>query len=128
MNKHVVVVLGAGLAFGCNPKESPTYNPPMPPEVPDDVTVNPPPSLPTWDDVKTTHPEGATNPPHPILIVTPDGARCFKKFVGGLSEGPPDHVEACATDVCGTEITCPQPRASELLDASRPTMNPPATR
>lgn len=126
MNKRAIVVLGAGLAFGCQPKEPPPAPPPAepvgqpvpPPRNP--PPTNPPPvDLPTWDDVKSTHPEGATNPPHPILIVSPDGARCFKQFVGGMIPGPPDHVQACGEDECGTEITCPQPRASELLAASK---------
>ena len=85
MNKHVVIVIGAGLAFGCNPKEPPTTNPPPdiidhpePPRNDKELPPNPPPAseqitpsqrvLPTWDDVKSTHPEGATNPPHMFII------------------------------------------------------------
>lgn len=123
MNKHVVIVIGAGLAFGCSPKEPVHENPGPPvdvqPPTQNPPPTNPPPALPAWDDVLSTHPEGATNPPHPILIVSPDGARCFKQFVGGMIQGPPDHVQACGADECGTEITCPQPRAMELLAASK---------
>ncbi len=122
MNKRVVIVIGAGLTFGCTPKDTVLYNPGPPVEMMPEETpppTNPPPALPTWDDVKSTHPEGATNPPHPILIVSPEGARCFKQYVGGMIQGPPDHVQACGADECGTEIQCPQPRAADLLAASK---------
>ena len=122
MNKRAVIVIGAGLAFGCHPKEPIHENPGPPVEAP--PTHNPPPTenppppmLPSWDDVKSTHPEGATNPPHPILVVTPDGAHCFKQFVGGMSQGPPDHVQACGPDECGTEIVCPEPQRTDVLAA-----------
>lgn len=122
---RAVVVVGLTLA-GCGAKDpQPTANPPPPEpvEAPEPVIEpprNPPaPSLPTWDEVKSGHPEGATNPPRPELIVTPAGV-CHKKWVSGMLAPQPgqpfgDRVEDC-TENCGTEIQCP-PKANELLKA-----------
>jgi len=100
--------------------------------------------LPTWDEVKSGHPEGATNPPIPELIVTPDG-ECYKDWRAGMlppAPGEPvgDRVQECAEGVdCGTRIQCPQERSAELLkafelatydedDLEGPPTNPPAPR
>lgn len=73
--------------------------------------------LPTWDDVKSPHPEGATNPPSPVLLVTPDG-RCFKSWEGGMIPPGPDRVEAVTTPATGTtQINCPTDRAQGVYDA-----------
>jgi len=87
-----------------------------------EATDNPPgpEPLPTWDEVKSGHPEGATNPPRPVLIVTPDGD-CHKSFVSPMIRPPPgkpfgDRVQACEYDECGTPVQCP-PKAAELLAA-----------
>lgn len=144
MNKRVflmVTSLGLGLT-ACGDKESPDPgpdfgNPPMPPpELPDglDLPVDEngeAPSegslgddgtdgeLPTWDEVESGHPEGATNPPIPELVVTPDG-QCFKQWRGAMIRPEPgelrgDRVEDCGSD-CGVPIQCPD-KAKELLDA-----------
>ncbi|MCB9763390.1 MAG: hypothetical protein H6739_26725 [Alphaproteobacteria bacterium] len=90
------------------------YNPPRP------VTLDPPPpTTPTWDEVESGHPEGATNPPIPVLAVTPDG-RCFKEFFDPRRV-PPEAREndgarriADASETNGTEIYCPE-RADAVL-------------
>jgi hypothetical protein len=136
MKKRVVVVVAAGAALtvglaGCSgPKEEtpgdpldmPPGNPPAPDPQPVVPTANPPAPLPTWDEVPSGHPEGATNPPRPVLIVTPDKAHCYKDWVSGMMAPRPDtsdRVDACppaadGSQPCGTEIQCP-PRADEIL-------------
>lgn len=111
------------------PDPEPTANPPAPePEPPPVVepTMNPPApepepteaaALPTWDEVLSGHPPGATNPPRPVLVVSPEG-RCFKQWVSPMV--PPirhrDRIEPCeAPDSCGTEVVCPAERAAPLL-------------
>jgi len=142
--RHSVVVMGLTLA-ACGGPKPPPGNPPPPdlvqepepiPEVPEvhenppppepiepiepvDIPRNPPTPLPAWDDVKSGHPEGATNPPRPVLIVTPEGA-CFKQWVSPMMRPTPgqpfgDRVEDCTAD-CGTAVQCP-PKAAELLAA-----------
>lgn len=89
----------AGLLAACNKPTSPPVtdlpgNPPRPTGVeepgqddappapaPDELPPgNPPaPALPAWDDVGSGHPEGATNPPMPVLAVDAAG-RCFKEW------------------------------------------------
>jgi hypothetical protein len=92
----------------------PTANPPPPPPPPSD--------LPTWDEVASGHPEGATNPPSPFLLVTPDGD-CYKGWRGGMMAPRPgevfgDRIQVCEEGAdCGTAIQCPEPRTSELLEA-----------
>lgn len=83
-------------------------------------TDPPAPSLPSWDDVPSGHPPGATNPPSPQLLVTPDG-RCFKRWVSPMLPAAARRdqlVPACpGADPlladCGTEIGCPE-RAADL--------------
>jgi hypothetical protein len=95
------------------------------------MTRNPPPppppttGLPRWDEVKSTHPEGATNPPAPVLIVQLDGARCWKGWRGGMIGPSPEEralggrvVEVGAV-VSDTEIQCPAERAAAVLDAHK---------
>jgi hypothetical protein len=94
-----------------------------------EAVANPPPpteleGLPSWEEVASGHPEGATNPPSPFLRVTPEG-ECFKFFRGMMMPPRPgeiigDRVEPCPEEgSCGTQIACPEPRASELLEAYR---------
>lgn len=95
-----------------------TRNPPPPP---------PPPApgapLPRWDEVASTHPAGATNPPAPVLVVQRDGARCWKAWRGGMLRPSAEEqalggrvVEVGAL-VDGTEIQCPAERAQAVLAA-----------
>jgi hypothetical protein len=117
-----VMVVGLTLA-GCGSKDTErTANPPPPepaeqPEEPVLPPMNPPTPLPTWDDVRSGHPPGATNPPRPELIVTPDGD-CYKRWRPGMLAPQPgephgDRVEACEAD-CGVAIVCPD-KAETLL-------------
>lgn len=118
-----------------------TNNPPLPPP-PDTATAAPTPviarnppapepgGLPTWDDVPSGHPVGATNPPSPVLQLHPDG-RCFKSWEGGIGGLPRDAstkeiggqtylIRVLASDaekVRGKQIVCPE-GASEALKAS----------
>lgn len=132
--RRAVMVVGLTLA-GCGAKDpelagnppapEPVEAPPIPvgnPAAPDPPPpTNPPPALPTWEEATSRHPPGATNPPRPELIVTPDGD-CYKKWVSGMLAPQPgqphgDRVEACEEN-CGTAIQCP-PKAAELLAANR---------
>jgi hypothetical protein len=95
-------------------------NPP-PPDLPGGDGPAPASTLPTWESVESGHPEGATNPPRPVLAVTQDG-RCFKEWVGGMM--PPDpnvmsdggRVISGPGDTSGTEVQCP-PTAKKVLEA-----------
>jgi hypothetical protein len=111
-------------------------NPPPPPPPEIELSRNPPPPrvpppipgeapLPTWDEVPSTHPKGATNPPRPVLVVLQDGTRCWKEWVSPmLPPGPlepalggkivaeaPDHL---------VEIQCPVERVQAILRAKAP--------
>lgn len=76
--------------------------------------------LPAWDDVPSGHPPGATDPPFPVLVISPDGV-CHKRWQSpflrrsGVVFDP--HVEDCVgTDLgCGTAVHCP-PAAAPLLE------------
>ena len=99
------------------PTESlPTRNPPPPPPPPPDP-------LPRWDEVASNHPEGATNPPTPVLVVQVDGARCWKVWRGGLRPPSPEERELggqvveVGAQVGGTEIQCPSEKARAVLEA-----------
>jgi hypothetical protein len=88
------------------------------PDAEPDTEPQPASALPAWDDVASGHPAGATNPPIPELIVTPDG-RCFKAWVSPMMprDERGDRVDAvCAGEDCGTEIVCLD-RAAALLEA-----------
>ena len=143
-----VRVLGVALTLnGCH-KEPPaaplssappqitpvTNNPPQPePEtngkpLPEPVppTYNPPPpTLPRWDDVPSGHPEGATNPPRPILVVAADTGACFKVWHGGMIPPPADvraakgRVVATAAEAGerATQVQCPEGQPDTLLKA-----------
>ena len=112
------------------PEPATVANPP-PPGAPHPVmTANPPPPAgpvvqarmaerspdrPSWDEVPSGWPKGRTNPPSPVLVVTPDG-RCFKSWEGGMMPAGPDRVEAePPTDA--TAIDCPPDRAWSVWKA-----------
>lgn len=87
----------------------------VPPVAPPSPTLpgNPPRPLPTWDEVPSPHPPGATNPPSPVLLRTPEG-RCYEQWVSPFlpREYHVDRVTACPSPDevvgdCGTEIVCP---------------------
>ena len=132
-----VLAAGAALSLaGCDPvREEPTRNPPAPEveppplqPVPDVPLIGNPPApqsgLPSWDAVGSNHPEGATNPPSPVLVVTKDGAHCYKQWRGGMLPPEPDVEEFGgkvidnADPAAGTEIVCP-PQAAAVLEAYR---------
>jgi hypothetical protein len=76
-----------------------------------------PPPLGTWESVKSGHPEGATNPPTPYLLVSPDGASCWKAFGGGMTGPTPEtsnRVLKVGEEPHGTAIVCPD-FAKEVL-------------
>jgi hypothetical protein len=101
---------------------------PDPPGNPPVLLANPPPpspreaipvrrGLPQWEDVKSPHPPGATNPPYPVLLVGLNG-RCYKTWEGGMIPPGPDRVEPTVTaDARTTAIECPLPKALEVWDA-----------
>lgn len=130
-NRTLIVALSAGAALlvdsGCSGSDGSIQVNPAPPAVPDtpdeaEPKPDPEPApagLPTWDSVGSGHPEGATNPPRPVLVVDPDG-RCFKDWTSGMMAPTPeteDRVQSCPDDAaCGTQVQCP-PKAEELLAA-----------
>lgn len=106
------------------PPPEPMGNPPPPEPV---VIANPPPpdaatALPTWDEVESGHPEGATNPPMPVLVAALDGSACYKAWYdpravpaearqkGGIvldaGEAPPERA---------TAVQCPADQLAEVL-------------
>ena len=108
--------IGEKLGFGDQ-----IYENPPPPVDTGAISRNPPaPGLPTWDEVESGHPEGATNPPRPELWVTEDGTDCFKSWQPPTKPDPevmrdggrviPDAGHAGAA----TAIACPD-KASEVL-------------
>ena len=89
------------------------------------------PSLPTWAEVGSGHPERATNPPRPVLAVTEDG-RCFKEWHAGMLPPDPEvlaiggRVIRGPDDTKGTEVQCP-PQARQVLEAHAARTTPPTT-
>ena len=135
-----ILVAGAALTLsGCGrPEPQRTHNPPAPfPELvegmetpegtdvptgtpPENISRNPPAPLQTWTAATKDRDLGGTNPPAPILIVTPEGA-CYVDWVSPfMGDGPQYQSRVrtdCDTATCGTPILCPEPRAQGLLDA-----------
>jgi hypothetical protein len=116
------VGVAVAASVGCTPEpggvgvSDPSVQPRPPATNPPVVEHENPPKLPSWDEVKSTHPEGATNPPSPVLIVEPNGV-CHKKWEGGMIPPGKDRViEDCKTadSHCGTEVQCPE-RAEKIL-------------
>ena len=78
--------------------------------------------LPLWDEVESGHPEGATNPPRPVLELLADGSRCWKAWEGGMR--PPDaevravggRILTSASETSSVEIECPRRRVQAVLD------------
>ena len=143
----IIAITGLGLTLGCATHEAPstaepsntrTVNPPppaAPPTIatpadatqpPQNISINPPAptpppeALPSWDDVPSPHPAGATNPPAPILAATADGEACFKEWrdIRGMAlEGisPNGRILAEGETSPGTPIACPADRLQALL-------------
>ena len=99
--------------------------PPAPaPSAPAPVPAAPAGDLPAWDEVPSDHPPGATNPPSPVLLVTPSG-ECHKSWVSPflpmnlrrsrVVAACPDPDPEGAGD-CGVRVQCP-PEAEALLAA-----------
>ena len=100
-------------------------NPPPPPPsdpAPAQTAEADPTRLPLWDEVESGHPEGATNPPRPVLEILADGSRCWKAWEGGMRRPDPEltaiggRILADASQTTGTEIACPRRRAQSVLD------------
>ncbi|MFK7929398.1 MAG: hypothetical protein AB8H79_14480 [Myxococcota bacterium] len=68
---------------------------------------------PAFADVKSPHPEGATNPPSPVLLVTPKGD-CYKTWEGGMIPAGPDRVQDVEVNDWTTKVKCPVDRAEPL--------------
>ena len=100
-------------------------NPPSPNHHLDLPGVVPAPALPTWDEVRSDHPEGATNPPAPLLAITADGSTCYKEWrdIRGV---PPEigraggRILAEGEASTGTQIACPAERVARVLGAQAP--------
>ena len=135
MRRHSFVVTFAvgALALGACKQDQPIRNPPAPepiignPPAPDPEPT-PVSTLPTWDQVPSGHPEGATNPPIPHLVVKPDGS-CFKLWTSPMMRHEPGKIgnyvdPDCAGDECGVAIQCPD-GAAELLAAWKAGEAPP---
>lgn len=96
---------------------------PEPPPTPLPPTNPPVPTLPSWDDVASGHPQGATNPPTPILVVSKSPEACFKAFIGGMIAPGPEvastggRVVETPADAGGTQIRCPEGQPAQLLAA-----------
>lgn len=122
----VLTLTGLALQAACA-KEGPPPLPGNPPLQTPVTTGNPPiepsvSSLPTWDSVASGHPEGATNPPMPVLAVTPDG-RCFKEWRDPRMMTPElradgGRILTSAAETTGTEVQCPD-TAGPLLEKAR---------
>lgn len=92
----------------------PTANPPPPPRQEE--------RLPVWGEVESGHPDGATNPPRPVLVVLEDRSRCWKEWHGGMQ--PPTEeimqiggrIISDPTDANGTEIQCDMRRVQNMMD------------
>ena len=134
--KRVVAIVSAGTVLsvaGCTmfrPDNTQT-NPPV--AIEDDLVkppqperiINPPPvEIPTWDEVTSGHPEGATNPPTPLLVINENGTSCYKIWLGqALSEDDLAAIRAGGrilaageTPEDGTFIECPQEMVDALLN------------
>lgn len=93
----------------------PHGNPPAPQPTPA--------ALPTWDAVESGHPPGATNPPAPVLVMTPATGgsapyRCFKAWVSPMNPSTRNLMADRVEDPLvtqGTEVQCPEPRAGTLF-------------
>ena len=121
----------AGAAVACQSHNPPkdgtvTHNPPAPDPEPvlTPPVGNPPAPLPTWDQVESGHPEGATNPPYPVLVVARDTGGCYKMWMGGMVPPPPDidaaggRVLEKASEATGlTQVQCLPGEPQRLLAA-----------
>lgn len=117
MSSPFVRVLGVALVMSACEKSPPPTESPVPP-------TPAPAALPTWDSVGSGHPDGATNPPSPVLFVSKAPLSCFKVWMGGMIPFPPDisqaggRVVATPADVDGgTEVQCPAGQPDTLLAA-----------
>jgi hypothetical protein len=77
-------------------------------------------ALPTWEEALSSHPEGATNPPIPVLAIHPEGTECFKEWYD--PRVVPEQARATGARIMtegesseGTQVQCPQERVDALL-------------
>ncbi|MCB9777604.1 MAG: hypothetical protein H6742_03485 [Alphaproteobacteria bacterium] len=120
-----ILAAGAALTVGlaaCKKEPEVTANPPPLPPPTENPPPPPPDELPTWDAVASGHPEGATNPPMPVLVVHESGEPCYKDWFdpravpqearakGGIV------LEAGDAPLEGaTRIQCPPEQVAEVL-------------
>ncbi|MDP2311540.1 MAG: hypothetical protein Q8P41_01440 [Pseudomonadota bacterium] len=121
MSSPFVRVLGVALVMSACEKSVPPADSPVPAPAPGAAR---PATLPTWDSVASDHPEGATNPPSPVLFVSRTPPGCFKVWMGGMMPFPADIreargrvVETPAHAEGGTEVACPAGQPETLLAA-----------
>jgi hypothetical protein len=100
----------------------PGHEGPAPAPPPNEPTHNPPAPLPTWESVGSGHPEGATNPPSPVLVVTREPLGCYKAWEGGMRPPAPEVmrtggrvVDTPASVGRATQVQCPPGQPDELL-------------
>lgn len=152
MKPFVHVIGSAALLAGCIRTTTTTHNPPQPPQPPPQpptgnppapvepppipeaqqtppATVpeippiaNPPAPLPTWDEVQSSHPKGATNPPFPVLYIARDTNACFKAWLPSMIPPPADiraaggRVYEHAAEVSNaTQVACPEGQPAALM-------------
>ena len=105
-----------------NPPLPVTSDPPVVTQAPEPAPTS---DLPTFDSVKSGHPEGATNPPYPLLIVTREPPACYKDWLPGMIQ-PPDEVMQTDGRVVDTpaqvpqgavQVQCPPGQPQKQLDA-----------
>ena len=72
--------------------------------------------------MESGHPEGATNPPRPVLVVLEDQSRCWKEWKGGMMP-PTEEIMQIGGKVItdpsqtnGTEIQCDRRRVQNIMD------------
>lgn len=134
MSRPFVRVLGVALSVaGCHREVPPiSQNPPAPvdappiAELPADPVAAPPTdaNLPTWESIRSGHPEGATNPPYPLLVVSKSPPLCFKGWLPGMIK-PDDEVMEISGRVVATPasvgsavpVQCPEGQPDKLLAA-----------
>lgn len=115
----VTLALSACQRPALNPPETIHHNPPPP-----DLEPTTDAALPTWDAVASGHPEGATNPPRPVLVVSRNPEACFKRWEGSMRPPSPEIMEIDGEVVdtppdasVATRIQCPDGQPAALIAA-----------
>ena len=143
MSHPIVRILGVALSVSAchhdaapppsKPPEPVYENPPPPVDPVAEVPVTPTPvdpapvdaALPTWESIRSGHPEGATNPPSPLLVVSKDPPLCFKDWLPGMIKPDPEVMDLNGRVVAtpasvgrAVPVQCPPGQPAALLDAA----------